>query len=46
MGCEEGSEKKRKETQERRNSPGKNYQKNLCGKKNTKGKQILLPDIL
>ena len=38
MGCEEGSEKKKKETQERRNSLGKNYQKNLCRKKNTKGK--------
>ena len=30
--------KKKKETQERRNSLGKNYQKNLCKKKNTKGK--------
>ena len=38
MGCEEGSEKKRKrETQERRNSPEK-LSENLCRKENTKGK--------
>ena len=38
MGCEEGSEKKKERNARKKKFSRKNYQKNLCRKKNNKGK--------